>query len=51
MWGGLKGKRGLGARCLIRRKRLHKVIGIDLTALYSIWYSNIILEVAFNEPL
>lgn len=51
MWGVLKGKRVLGACCLIRRKRLHEVIGIDLTALYSIWYSNTILEGSFYEPL
>ena len=51
MWGVLKGKRVLGARCLIRRKRLHEVMEIDLTALSSIWYSNTILEVVFNEPL
>lgn len=51
MGGGLKGKRVLGARCLIRRKRLHEVMEINLTVPSSIWYSNIILEVAFNEPL
>ena len=51
MWGVLKGKRVLGARCLIWRKRLHELMGVDLTVLYSIWYSNTILEVAFNEPL
>lgn len=42
MGGVLKGKRVLGARCLIRRKRLHEVMEIDLTALYCIWYSNTI---------
>lgn len=47
MGGGLKGKRVLGARCLIRRKRLHEVMGIDLTVPSSIWYSNTILEGSF----